>query len=227
MSVDERWYRDVNDFARDTPWLHGVASAYALWAGLVILAALLVAAYLVARRRADAADAVAVLVSGGIGVLVALLVNQHLISPSVGRARPCHALSHVEVLLSCANDYSFPSDHCVLAGAFAAGLAFAGLRWALAAGVFALLLAFTRVYTGVHYPSDAASGLLIGAAIAIVVVLLLRRPLRRLTSAMEHTRLRPLVSGDSGVPRPAAPRSASLLVRDRVDDVDTGSAEDG
>jgi undecaprenyl-diphosphatase len=203
VSLDERWYRDVNEFARDTTWLHGFASAYALWAGLVILAAMLVAAYLFARRRPDAIDAVTVTVCAGIGVIVALLVNQHAISPEVGRTRPCHALSHVEVLLSCANDYSFPSDHCVLAGAFVAGLAFVGLRWALVGGVLALLLAFTRVYTGVHYPSDAGFGLLIGATIATIVVLLLRRPLRRLLGGLQNTRLRPVISS-----RPTTPALA-------------------
>jgi len=63
-------------------------------------------------------------VCAGVGTVVALLVNQDLVSPAVGRARPCQVLAHVEVLLSCAHDYSFPSDHCVLAGAFVAGLAF-------------------------------------------------------------------------------------------------------
>ncbi len=108
MSVDERWYRDINGFARHTPWLHGVLSAYALWGGLVILALMLVTAYLVSRRRVDAERMVAVTVCAGVGVVAALLVNQQLISPAVARARPCHSLKHVEVLLACANDYSFP-----------------------------------------------------------------------------------------------------------------------
>lgn len=45
MSVDTQWYLDVNAFARATPWLHTVLAAYALWAGLVALAVLLVAGW--------------------------------------------------------------------------------------------------------------------------------------------------------------------------------------
>lgn len=197
MSLDEQWYRDVNGFARATPWLHGVLSAYALWGGLVILALMLVAAYLVSRHRADAERMVAVTVCAGFGVLAALLVNQHLISPAVGRARPCHALVHVEVLLTCANDFSFPSDHCVIAGAFVAGLAFVGLRWAVPAGVLAVLLAFTRVYTGVHYPSDAVGGLVVGGVIGAVAVVVFSRAVQRLTRLLAGTPARVLVSAPS------------------------------
>ena len=41
-SYDTSWYRAVNDVARDTPWAHGFLAAYALWAGLAVLAVLLV-----------------------------------------------------------------------------------------------------------------------------------------------------------------------------------------
>lgn len=197
MSLDVQWYRDVNDFARDTPWLHGVLAGYALWGGLVVLAAMLVVAYLSARRTVAPATAVATTVCGGIGVVVTLLVNQRLISPAVARTRPCHALAHVEVLLSCANDYSFPSDHCMMAGAFVVGLAFVGRRWLIASAALALLLAFSRVYTGVHYPSDAGLGLLIGAGIGALVVLVTRPLVVRLATRLAIGRLRPLVAAPS------------------------------
>jgi undecaprenyl-diphosphatase len=193
LSVDQRWFRDVNDFARGTPWLHDALSAYALWGGLAVLALMLVAAYLLARRRADAPATVAVTACAGLAVLVALLVNQHAISPVVGRQRPCRALSHVEILLTCSNDYSFPSDHCMIAGAFTAGLAFISWRWAVSAGLLAVLLAFTRVYVGAHYPSDVVAGLVIDDAIGTVVVMLTRPLLRRLTRWLTGTRLRSAV----------------------------------
>jgi len=149
-------------------------------------------------------SAVSAVVCAGVGTVVALLVNQDLVSPAVGRARPCQVLAHVEVLLSCAHDYSFPSDHCVLAGAFVAGLAFLGVRWAVPAAGVALLLAFSRVYTGVHYPSDAAAGLVMGAVIGLVVIVVLRPAVGRLANRMAGTRLYPLVaSRPSTTPRRA------------------------
>lgn len=194
MSLDRRWYLDVNGFARQTSWLHDVLAAYALWGGLAVLAGMLIAAYLLARRRDRPVPVVAATISVGVGVVVALVINQHVISPAVGRTRPCHVVPHAEVLLSCANDFSFPSDHCVMAGAFVAGLAFLGRRWALPAAALAVLLAFTRVYTGVHYPSDAAAGLVIGALIGLVVVTVLRPVIGRLGGRVADTRLRPLVA---------------------------------
>ncbi|MGB8961802.1 MAG: phosphatase PAP2 family protein [Pseudonocardiaceae bacterium] len=206
MGVDLWWYLEVNEFARQTPWLHGVVAAYALWGGLVVLAGMLIAGYLVGRTRDRSVAVVSAVVCAGVGTVVALLVNQDLVSPAVGRARPCQILAHVEVLLSCAHDYSFPSDHCVLAGAFAAGLAFLGVRWAVPAAAVALLLAFSRVYTGVHYPSDAAAGLVMGAVIGVVVVVVLRPAVGRLAGRMAGTRLYPLVAS-----RPReAPRRAPM-----------------
>lgn len=192
-SIDTSWYRDVNEFARDTGWAHGFLAAYALWLGLVLLALLLVGGWLLARRRPDAPQAVATAFLIGVGTLLALLANQ-AIGPTVDRTRPCHSLHHVEVLLGCANDSSFPSDHSMIAGAFAAGLLLLDRRLGLAATLLALLVAFARVYTGVHYPTDVAAGLAIGATIGAITVLALRRPATTVASHLTHTPLRVLIA---------------------------------
>ncbi|HEY8776705.1 MAG TPA: phosphatase PAP2 family protein, partial [Gaiellaceae bacterium] len=106
---------------------------------------------------------------------------------------PCNALAHVEVLLHCAGDSSFPSDHAMIAGAFAAGLLLLNRRIGLAALLLALLLAFARVYVGVHYPSDVAGGLAIGAAIGTLVVLTLRPATAAVALRLARTPLRPLI----------------------------------
>lgn len=198
MSTDTTWYLDVNDFARHTTWLHGLLAAYALWGGLVALAALVATGWWTARRRTDAPSAVALAALTGLGALAAMLLNQQLLGPAIARTRPCHTLPHVEVLLSCANDSSMPSNHSIIAGAIVAGLWMLKRPLGAAATVLAVLLAFGRVYAGVHYPSDTIVGLLAGAAIGAVVVLTLRQPATTLLTQLSRTRVRPLISHQSG-----------------------------
>ena len=193
-SIDSSWYRSVNEFARDTSWAHGVLANYANWAGLVLLALLLVAGWLLGRGRPDAPRSTATAFLVGVGAVVALVANQ-AIGPAVARTRPCHALTHVEVLVHCASDSSFPSDHAMIAGAFAAGLLLLNRRIGLAALLLALLLAFARVYVGVHYPSDVAAGLAIGAAIGALIVLALRTATAAAALRLTRTPLRPFIVG--------------------------------
>ena len=194
-SLDSSWYRSVNEFARDTGWAHGLLANYANWAGLVLLALLLVSAWLLGRRQPDAPRRTATAFLVGVGAVLALAANQ-AIGPAVARTRPCHALAHVEVLLHCATDSSFPSDHAMIAGAFAAGLLLLNRRLGLVALLLALLLAFSRIYVGVHYPSDVAGGLAIGAAIGTLVVLALRQAAAGVAGRLVRTLLRPLITSE-------------------------------
>lgn len=201
--MDISWYLTINDFARSTPWLHSLGAQYALWGGLALLAVLLIAGWLWARRQPDAPDKVAVAVLTGVGVIAVLVINQHLISPAIARARPCRALANVEVLLTCTNDYSMPSDHCILAGAFVAGLWVLNRKFGIVAAILAALLAFSRIYSGVHYPSDTLVGLAAGLVIGLVIVLVLRRPVRALCSALTRTPAAVLITAEKRGRQPA------------------------
>lgn len=64
---------------------------------------------------------------------------------------------------------SFPSDHCVLFFALSTGISFvSGRLGALALFYTTLFIAFPRVYTGFHYPTDIIAGAVIGIAIALL-----------------------------------------------------------
>ncbi|WP_098956976.1 phosphatase PAP2 family protein [Pseudonocardia sp. N23] len=112
---------------------------------------------------------------------------------TIGRARPCAAMPDAQVLLPCSTDYSMPSDHAVIAGALVVGLWILQRRLGVVAAVLALLLAFSRVYVGVHYPTDVAVGLLFGAAVAAAVVLGLRGPAAAVAERLRDTSLRPVI----------------------------------
>jgi membrane-associated phospholipid phosphatase len=192
-SLDSSWYRAINEFTRDTPWAHSLLADYANWAGLVLLALLLVAGWLIGRRRTDAPRLTATAFLVGVSAVLALIANQ-AIGPAVARTRPCHVFTHAEVLLHCASDSSFPSDHAMIAGAFAAGLFQLNRALGLPALLFALLLAFARIYVGVHYPSDVAGGLAIGATLSTLVVLTFRPATAAVATRLVHTPLRILIA---------------------------------
>ena len=202
MDLDTRIFYYVNDFARDTPWLHTVVSAYAN-GGVVLFAMFLLTGWWIARRADDSA-AMAAALWAPVGVLAAVAVNQP-IANAIDASRPCNALPHI-VVLHCNTDGGFPSDHAMMAGAVTAGVWLVNRRLGIISAVAALVMAFTRVYVAAHYPEDVVTGLALGAAISLVGYWLMRPLLRRLIMAIEHTPLRILTTSASSASsqRPAA-----------------------
>lgn len=97
-------------------------------------------------------------------ILVTDQVNAKIIKEIVQRVRPCNTLPNVRTPLGCNGTFSFPSSHAVnnFAAAFFTYMLFPKLKWALF--ITASLIAISRVYVGVHYPSDILGGAIIGSA---------------------------------------------------------------
>jgi len=98
-----------------------------------------------------------------------------VIKPAVQRARPESAGVCVILRTGSHGGYGFPSNHAAnaFAGATALGMAVPGLRW-LALAV-AALIAYSRVYVGVHFPADVVAGALLGILFGVVVGVVMRR----------------------------------------------------
>src|SRR4051795_10892729 len=159
--MNETLFEQINTLARATLWLQPVITAYAAY-GVVVFALLLVAGWW-AARRSSAPTRMAAVVCAGAATLLAVAINQPIVN-AVHEARPYTAHPGVLVLATRSADFSFPSDHAVMAGAVAVGLVFVSRRLAALAGVAAVAMAFARVYIAAHYRADVAVGLAVGAA---------------------------------------------------------------
>ena len=104
-------------------------------------------------------------------------VNNLLLKPWVDRIRPWVDVPGLVPLISYDPHHSFPSGHTC--AAFAAGLVWAKmLPWRALrylALLSAFLMGFSRLYVGVHYPSDVLVGALVGACGAYMSLKLLTK----------------------------------------------------
>ena len=103
-------------------------------------------------------------------MLCTYLVVDVALKAAFGRPRPYDVLGGLQLLINRPDSSSFPSTHAALgiAGALAGARLFPGARWIL--WPLGILIGISRLYVGVHWPSDVAGGMLAGAAIAWFVI---------------------------------------------------------
>jgi undecaprenyl-diphosphatase len=125
--------------------------------------------------------AIALLVFGGrrgrvavlllvLGITLSDQLCNSIFKPLVGRARPCNVLENVHLLIGCTKAYSFPSSHAT--NIFTGMILFSYVYPKLKIGLLtiAILVAYSRVYVGVHYPFDVVAGIALGVACAITIM---------------------------------------------------------
>lgn len=103
------------------------------------------------------------------GIILLIVISDQLgyrvLKEFFQRPRPCDVLGDVITPLGCSGTFSFPSNHALnnFAAAFFFYLLFPKLKWILF--TTAALVSISRVYLGLHYPSDIIGGAVIGSAL--------------------------------------------------------------
>ena len=109
-------------------------------------------------------------------MLLTLLVVNLCIKPLAARTRPYELIQGLEILVARPHDFSFPSGHSAnsLTCAWAI-FRLAPKKYGVPALVLAVLIALSRLYVGVHYPTDVLAGAAIGIALSEIALRALRR----------------------------------------------------
>lgn len=119
----------------------------------------------------------------GVAVMAALCIDlvlcNGILKPLVGRIRPCDINTQVSLLIARPDDFSFPSGHTAASFAVVAALYLSGEKklWKPAFAI-ACLIAFSRLYLYVHYPTDILGGVFAGLAAGYMGVILNRKWLK-------------------------------------------------
>lgn len=105
-------------------------------------------------------------VAMGLAMACGFLIGNIGMKNLFARIRP-YDMVEVELLVAKLHDFSFPSGHTLVSFEAATALTVYHRKWGAAALVLASVIALSRLYLFVHYPTDVAAGLLLGVAIAM------------------------------------------------------------
>jgi len=114
-----------------------------------------------------------------LSLILGAVIGNLILKPIFNRTRPFLADPTLTILIKAPTSVSFPSGHTT--SSFASAVSFCldpsqkrGLK--ILAIVAACLIAFSRLYVGVHYPTDVLGGIIIGVVSACLIRALMKHP---------------------------------------------------
>ena len=106
-----------------------------------------------------------------LALLMGFLVCNLWLKPWIGRLRPfdyqwqCYGHT-IELLIAAPKDFSFPSGHTIASFEAATVLLLRHKKWGIPAVILACMIAFSRLYLYVHYPTDVIASIVLGTIFA-------------------------------------------------------------
>jgi undecaprenyl-diphosphatase len=109
-----------------------------------------------------------------LGIALSDQLCNNVLKPLIQRIRPCNVLENVNLLVNCTKAYSFPSSHAMNIFTGCLLLSYSYRRIKVIFLVIALLVSYSRIYVGVHYPFDVLAGVILGIFCAFVIITLFK-----------------------------------------------------
>ena len=113
--------------------------------------------------------------TSGLALLGSFFINNLILKNAVGRVRPYEVIDGLVLIGHKAWDASFPSGHSGCS--FAAATVFFLMlpkRFGIPSVILAVIIAFSRLYIGIHYPADVLAGTLDGILLGVCAVFFMR-----------------------------------------------------
>jgi undecaprenyl-diphosphatase len=107
-------------------------------------------------------------ITAALALAIVSILNNIIIKNIVARPRP-FTYADIELLINAPKSYSFPSGHAASSFATATAVFLGNRNLGIVALVIAALIAFSRMYLFVHYPSDVCVGAIEGIFTAIII----------------------------------------------------------
>ena len=101
-----------------------------------------------------------------VALILGFIIGNIVLKNVIGRIRPYDVNTDFALLIHTLKDYSFPSGHTLCSFEGAVCIFTHNKKWGVSALFLASLIAFSRLYLYVHYPTDVLAGIILGTLFA-------------------------------------------------------------
>lgn len=123
-------------------------------------------------------------IMSAVALLGSLIINNNIVKNIVQRPRPFVTFTDLQIIIPTPSEFSFPSGHT--SSSFAAAAVFyrnLPKKIGLPSVILAGLIGFSRLYVGVHYPTDVIAGVLMGILLSYLAEYLVNLFVKKLKKA--------------------------------------------
>jgi undecaprenyl-diphosphatase len=104
-----------------------------------------------------------------LGLILGLILGNIMLKNLIARPRPCWMFDNINMLIDVPKDFSFPSGHTLSSFTAAFLLLSEDRRMGIPAIILATLIAVSRIYLFVHFPTDILGGMMLSGIIFVIL----------------------------------------------------------